>query len=176
MRETDLDWKVRFQNLFLNKSVEVKLNNTITTSLDYNLGEYVTESDGSFLSVCTVTVPALTAPGDYEVDIYIDGNKFVADKKIRILSGTYNEYTSNYPGEHRFKYSHFIIGDKLYVIGGNFGYVELIRSPVWAFDLRNKTWTAKNDVSMDGSKIEEIYPFSLQSDGTGYIFLRQQWF
>ncbi len=164
--------EVYFQNKFICKSVEVKLNNTVTTSLNYNFEEYVSESDGSFLSVCDVTVPASTPPGDYEVDVYIDGNKFVAYKKIRILSGNYNEYSSNYPGEHRFKYSHFIIGDKLYVIGGNFGYVELIRSPVWAFDLRNKTWTAKNDVSLDGSKIEEIYPFSLQSDGIGYIFLR----
>jgi len=161
-----------FQNLFVHKSFEVKLNNALSASSTIDSPYSLQLSDGSYLSMCDVTVPALTPPGDYEVDIYIDGNKFVADKKIRVLSGTYIDFSNNYPGEHRFKYSHFIIGDKLYVVGGNFGYVELIRSPVWVLDLTNRTWTAKNDVALADSKIEEIYPFSLQYGNNGYIVLR----
>lgn len=163
---------IAYDNQFPSKTVEVKLNGTLSASNTIDFSNYYYGSLG-LISGGSVTVPDNTPPGDYEVDIFIDGYKFVANKKIRVLEGKWTEYDNKYPGDKRLNYSHFTIGDKLYLVGGKYASTTLSKSPIWEYDLRAKKWTSKKDFPHQSSPVKcGIFPFQLKFNDEGYVVVR----
>lgn len=165
--------EVQHTNLFPYQPLDVKLNGSISTTNDLNYKNEAYGGNNVITVAGNVMVPDGTPPGDYEVSFAIDGIRYVANKKIRVLSGKFIEYENQYPGEIHVDYSHFILGDKLYVVGGNYYSTVLIHSPVWEYDLTGKIWNPKKDFPYQSSPADcAIMPFELKYNNEGYIVVK----
>lgn len=158
-------------NSFFNGKIEIKLNRTI--SLEHALDFRKNASLDNWHTATDLYLPLDIAPGDYELFVYIDGWEFVADKKIRVLSGNWGEIYTRFPGETFSSLTWFLIDDILYIIGGD-DFAVLLNIPVWSLDLNTGYWTKHNDFP----GIDQIHwnnflmPNPIESDGKGYILYK----
>jgi len=169
---------VDYINDYVPNEVSVKLNENyvLESSFGFGSGNGLIYSD-HISSFGSATVPQSIPPGDYSVDLYIEGQHVVCPKKIRILAGNWTPYEENYPGEQRGEYAWFVLQDKLFLVGGSFYVTALDFSPLWEYDLTNKVWRRRNNfphLTEDPDWIinTNILPYNLQYMDNGYILLR----
>jgi hypothetical protein len=146
--------------------VEVKLNDSITVPSSMSYLGWLYDGDTS----CEVTVPSTLSPGDYTVTLYLNGNKFVAPSKIRILPGSSSiKYINNIPdswGDYYWLFTYFQSGSKLYY---------LFRNPVFSvvtFDLATQTWAKRNNLPNPQDITKRVYdvnPQTVEYLGDRYI-------
>ena len=154
------------------KTIEAKLNGTTVVPFTLTFQQSTPYND-QLKTVGNITIPAETPPGDYTVEVNIDGFKYTSTNKIRILSGKWSDYDKLYPGEKLVSFSHFLLGDKLYLVGGSFPYRQVTHSPVWEYNLVSKTWTAKKDFPHTASPGNfDVYNYNLLFNGEGYVVVR----
>ena len=154
------------------KTVEAKLNGTTIVPFALTFQQSTPYKD-QLKTFGTVTISADTPPGDYSVEVTIDGFKYTSRTKIRILAGKWSDFDKLYPGQKLISFSHFLIGDKLYLVGGSWPNNQVTHSPVWEFDLITKIWTAKKDFPHTASPGNfDIYNFNLKYGGEGYALVR----
>ncbi len=167
---------VEFTTNFKPVTVEVKLNGTIpiTHTIDF---KNISQGSEYFSTEGYIKLPNNLSPGIYNISLVIDGITFKCDKKLQILKGKWTLFDQTYSGEKRGDYAWFVLGDKLYLVGGEFNVTMVQNAPVQVLDLKSKIWTRQSDVPINFPINENlgyvrILPFGLQYGGDGYILVR----
>ena len=162
---------VYYTNIYNPKSVEVKLNRTISLNHTLNFeyywfGEYI-ETTGS------VKIPQNIEPGIYEVYVYIDGFEFKTDKNIKVLKGTWQEIKTDYMAKYIGEYAWFVKENDVYIFGGKGETGGANNCPVWKYNIPNNTREQKNDFphSWDPQK-NEILSLQLSYNNEAYVLFR----
>ena len=168
--------EVDYENKYVPDTIAVKLNQKYVLESTLNF-EHPSSAGDYISSLGSATIPDNVPPGDYSVDLYLDGQHFACPGKIRILKGSWTAYEENYPGEKRGGYAWFVVHDKLYLVGGNYYSTLLQYSPVWEYNLTNKTWVKKSNFphytdDFNWALKTEILPYSMQNQDVGYILVR----
>jgi len=154
---------IYFSDTFLSKNkYEFKLNESISLTPDATYGSY---SDYVYWGM---KIPDNIPAGVYTLDLYVNGNKFTAYSKIRVLSGTYSEtnipvmpivfYQSNYKTD-------FILHNKIY-------YIYDKKIAYW--DLSTNQWFVRNDLDNDLVKPYQycsVLDANFSYNETQYVFI-----
>lgn len=165
---------VHFVNLY-DGDVKIKLNKAIECTHNIDLS-YGSDENGHLISSGNVNVPKTIEPGDYEVYLYVQGLEIKANKKIRILEGSWDIFNTNYPGEKMGNYAWFKIDKKLYVVGGHYNSASILKSPVWCLDLETGDWQQKNDFPWGEGDLYycKIFDNEMGYNNEGYISVRDK--
>lgn len=162
---------VNYSNIFTPKTVEIALNKDVFLehTLDFSdpwFGDGITCLGFAYLP------PDL--PTDiYEVSVFVDGHEFISEEKIEILEGRWSKIDSTYPGEARGDYASFLLGDDIYIAGGEYTATLIHDSPVWKYNHINKQWTQLTDFPHPGEVTKnEIYSYSLKYQEQGMLMLK----
>jgi len=163
---------ITHMNSFTPKKVEVKLDDTILVQNDIqfqNSGWY-----GSIKEYGWIYLPEKLVPKTYEVYVYLDGVKFKAKSKIKVLKGEWTIEAAAYQGDRRTMYAWFVVDNSLYLIGGEPYSSEKSNSQVLRLDLITKLWEQKRDFPHPGVVTNSfILPYNLSHNNDGYILLKQ---
>jgi len=155
--------EVYYLNVYTPKTVEVKLNRTISLKHSLDFKNYFFSSSVQCLG--EVFVPEDLAPGIYDVYVYIDGNEYKTANKIKILKGKWQTMNPNYPGDEINLFAWFVINDDLYLIEGNLH--------VWKYNFESEQWEQKKDFPhMIDVNQNKILSLSLQYKNKGYVVLQ----
>lgn len=162
---------VNYLNSFTPKTVEIALNKDIFLehTLDFSdpwFGDGITCIGSAYL-------PSDLPTDIYEVSVFIDGHEFISEEKIEILEGNWTKIDSTYPGESRGEYASFLLGDDIYIAGGEYTSSVIFYAPVWKYNHFNKQWTQLTDFPHPGEVTDnEIYSYNLKYQEQGMLMLK----
>ncbi len=162
---------IDFTTMFVEKSIEVKLNDSISVENTISFKEYFFNTDGYYETYGDAVIPASLPAGIYDVTVIIDSVKFKADSKFEILAGEWTTINNSFPGPEHREFANFVIGDNLFLISGDPLWQELIPK-VWQCNLTTGIWYSKNNFPVPANQWRHIYGRTLQHSGTGYLFAR----
>lgn len=170
---------IDFQHTYSPRSFEVKLNQSVELASAFDFGNYW-QGNGILTAGGTAQLPLQLAPGRYSITVYIDGIEFPCEQKIQVLGGNWHRFNNNFSDRFRGEYAWFVLGNKLYVVGGRYYANALDKSPVWELDLDSREWTAKKDFphEIDFQNPDEtsrtfIHPGQFNYQDKGYVLERR---
>jgi hypothetical protein len=159
--------EIHYRNAYPVKSIEVKLNKSISLVHTFDLnyvnhdiywsGEYGDISGGAYLN-------EQIGPGIYDVYLYIDSIEFKADARIEVLKDHWTLINSDFPGPESYQFATFTDGDNLYLTGG----VDFVQKhpTVWKYNFTLDEWKQLNDFPAQEIQIRNA---NLENEGTWYI-------
>ena len=164
---------IDYESLYIPNQIEVRLNKEIPLSIYFDFFEDIWFSGSSISTIGNLLLPEDLKAGIYGVDLFVEGHHYECAEKIKVLEGSWNVIDTLYPGEFRGDYANFLIGDKLYVVGGHIPVTLTTYSPVWRFDFASHQWTQLADFQHPGNpEFCEIYKGNMMYKDTGYIISR----
>ncbi len=175
---TTIQINVEYDNIYIPNSIKVKLNETYEIESSFDFSPERASYGDNIMSWVTAKIPEDIDAGEYTVDLYIENRHVTCFSKIKVLGGKWEIYENDYPGEKRGNYASFVLGDKLYVVGGNSYATALDYSPVWEYDIPSKQWKQKknfphNTPMESGIYFDtEILPYHMQTQSDGYVIVR----
>lgn len=175
---TTIQINVEYDNIYIPNSIKVKLNETFEIESSFDFSPERASYGDNIMSWGTAKIPEDMDAGEYTVDLYIENRHVTCFSKIKVLGGKWEIYENGYPGEKRGNYASFVLGDKLYIVGGNSYATALDYSPVWEYDIPSKQWKQKknfphNTPMESGIYFDtEILPYHMQTQSDGYVIVR----